>query len=146
MRWAESATLEVARINDVVALELIPGQSVTGDPNDLEVIGGPDTDWPAIERACAHLADVSTDSIAVQDPPHRFRRAAQRLDDYRSAVAGIAGHCATAAQAEDAAALKAVGPEFTEAGRLLARVDGEIPDFVGCPEHIRDRPRTCDEA
>src|SRR5690242_10564374 len=73
--WAEQTVLEVARVNDVMALEFLPAQSVTGDPNDVTTPGGPGTDWEALVSACGKLANEDLQRGPTGAPPARFETA-----------------------------------------------------------------------
>lgn len=144
--WAERATFEIARVNDIVALKLLP--AVLGDEamkGAVTVDGEPTPDWPAVGKACSEvealLADVRQ---AGTHAPRQFARAGDNLVGYAGKLEHFVGACHRAVASEDFHMLEVVKSDIDAASSLVAVIGFDLPEGIGCPEHVADRPETCD--
>lgn len=144
--WAERATLEIARTNDVVALKLLPALLGKDELEAVETVDGEQTpDWPDLDKACSDLDALLPDIRQVAtDAPSRFARAGDNLVAYAEKLEHFAGECDKAAGAEDYGTLEAVNTVLLEAGSLVEEIGADLPDDIGCPEDAVDPPQTCD--
>lgn len=144
--WAERATLEIARTNDVVALELLPALLGKDELDAVETVEGEQTpNWPALDNACSDLEALIPEIRQVAtDAPSRFARAGDNLVVYAEKLEHFAGECDRAVGSEDFHTLEVVNNDLVEAGSLVEDIGGDLPDDIGCPDDVVDRPETCD--
>ncbi len=101
--WVEQANLEVARINDTVAIHLLeamvgvrptPAGSTTATGSTATTRTGPHTtsgpNWPAVAAACTTLdRNLAEGRPVVASAPARFHRAATDLGTYLDQLASF---------------------------------------------------------
>ena len=135
--WAEGAMLEMARVADVVTLKLLP--AILGSTPGEQI-----PDWQALDAACADIdAFVPALRGVAREAPKRLEEAAQDLVRFARGLERFDDECHRAAELEDFSVLKAAFPDFVESNALIDRFQARLPEDVGCPDDIADRPQLC---
>jgi hypothetical protein len=144
--WAEQATLQVARVNDVVALEMLPALVPGVDDQPVTVMDGTlDPDWPKLEAACGHLSEVLPEVLEVAaDTPRGLGGAGKELAKYHDALQRVVDGCRRATPERDLEQLKSINTDFQRAGTHASKLAEQLPSDIECPAQVQDRPETCD--
>lgn len=138
--WAERATLEVARVNDLVALKI-----VTNLAGEATSDGGTAPRWQPMHAACSELRTLPPGirEVAAEAPPG-YERAGQSLEEFADHIAAFASQCETATAIEDIEAWYSLEDEMAKAGDSAVDVAKRLPSDITCPEDVSERPETCD--
>jgi hypothetical protein len=143
VRWADELTGEVARVNDVIALELLP--AVTG-PVDPGAEAQPDL--VGVAAACEHL-DPAADSFASVVGSERAHPAAavELGERYVHGVRRFADDCLAVAAAGDGDALFEgdLGSQLEDLAAIAQELGEMLPSDATCPERLMDEVQTCAE-
>ena len=145
--WAEKLTLEVARINDLVSLRLLP--ALLGNPSELGgVVSAPTgsgPDWDGVSAACSSLATELDEVRLVADTaPNSFTEVGRKLDTYADELAAFSSACESAVLSQDEPALRGASNHLSTAGDVLAELSEMLPPGIGCPDGVPHRPQSCD--
>ena len=140
-------TLEIARVNDVVALKLLPAVLGQESLEPVETVDGePTPDWPAVERACSDVEALLPDvRQAAAHAPDQFAGAGDDLIAYAEKLEHFIGACHRAVDSEDFDMLEVVNSDLVEAGSLVVDIGLDLPEDIGCPDDAVDPPQTCEE-
>lgn len=145
--WAEKLTLEVARINDLVSLRLLP--ALLGNPSELGgVVSAPtgsDPDWEGISAACSSLTtELDEVRLVAETAPDSFTEVGRQLDTYADELAAFSSACDSAVLSQDEPALRSASNHLSAAGDALAELSEMLPPGIGCPDEVPNRPQSCD--
>lgn len=146
--WADQAFLEVARINDVLAVDMLPAMILGDDASpETEADGSPRRDWIVIRAACeVFVDDGARRGPSTEDVPESLEALAESLTRYQEAMATFGEQCLLGAEPEDNAEFAKAQPLLDLAGEIAKDVANLMPEGAACPEGIEDRPASCDPA
>jgi hypothetical protein len=94
--WAEKATLQIARVNDVVALQIVTSLAGESTPE------GTAPRWVPMHAACVQLHELVPDMRQVaSEAPAGYERAGENLHEAADHLESFASQCETATSSED---------------------------------------------
>jgi hypothetical protein len=144
--WADELTATVLRVNDVVALEVLPaylGEETVGPVTEVDEDVDPDFD--ALQEACARL-EVAAAAVgtASENAPARLETAAKVAREIDRRLTTTAEDCVSAAEVRDVDAFEAIGSDFSVVGELVEQLGHELPEDTKCPERLRSEIVSCE--
>ncbi len=143
--WAQKATLEVARVNDIIGSRFLPAMLGANAKGVVVTPTGNDPDWPAVSSACSSVGqELGAFRQVASTSPKRFAKVGTKLTAYASELSAFVATCHSAAVSRSTAKLDSASKSMTRAGRILAEVAAILPHGIGCPADVPDRPATCD--
>ena len=141
--WAQEVTGAIARINDIVALDLLP--AVLGQTNPPPIISDAklNPDFGRLLPVCDQLGAAATSLGDLGGrAPHRFRSAGTDAAQTATGLTSLAASCHVAAAARDLEAVRRLGPMFTSVGTAETKL-GKLLPSVGCPPELRAQVKSC---